>query len=205
MSQPNIAEWLQAGAAVVAAIAAVFVLWQLVLTKRQIQLAAKEIDFNSNWNSMNATFTYFTNDDFLERERAAVIKLSPLGINLYQQKQPLSDDIVKKIYADPTIHCEVKDFLNVFEGYATAVNAGAFQYECAYLLMSRVFSRYMTVFKPYVVFVRAPEQMNSDGLWIEMEKVAAKWKQRADSEDAALEAERLKKKGMNQVPGIKSA
>jgi len=156
----------------------------------QIRHAAKELDFSSKWNKINATFTYFTNDDFMERERAAAIKLNALNIDLYKQKEALPPTIVEKIYEEQEIHREVKEFLNVFEGYATAVNAGAFEADCSYNLMSRVFVRYWTVFEPYIRFVRLPENMNSDGLWNEMEKLVDEWKGRAQKDDKALEEQR---------------
>src|SRR5438477_10689940 len=93
----RVTDWLQATGSLVSRIATVAVFWQLIVARNQLA--------NGNtWNKINATFTFFRNDDFMERERAAVIALAPLGMNLYQQMSPLEPEMVAKIWKDQKIH-----------------------------------------------------------------------------------------------------
>src|SRR2546423_14678574 len=96
---PNWAAWLQGIGAMITAVVSFFVLLQLSLAKKQLQLTVNQIDLTREqmklgmqWNKLNATFTYFTNEMLMDRERAAVEKLSILGIDLYTANDPLAGE-----------------------------------------------------------------------------------------------------------------
>src|ERR1700746_2735198 len=145
----DVVEWLKAGGTVIGAIG--------------VSLAYYQVRKAVRWNKVNATFTYLNSAAIVERERKAAEALASLGINLYMQNSTLSDDAVDRIRQNPDIYKEVKDFLNVFEGYATALNAGALDKELAYNLRADRFIRHYEIFEIFIEKERSA--MSNDMYW----------------------------------------
>ena len=179
--------WLQAIAAIVTAVVSFFVLRQLSLAKRQLELTVNQIDLarvqmklGTQWNKLNATFTYFTNEMFIERERAVADKLSSIGVDLYIANKPLNDDIVQKMIEDKSIYRDTKDYLNLIEDYAAAVRVGALDYDCSYAIMSGIIVRYHQVFLPFIKRLR--NDFDDHECYIEIEKLALDWQAKYEHE-----------------------
>lgn len=170
---PNITDWLEAVGTVITALVSLFLLRQITLTKEQLESTVK-------WNKVNATFTYFTNAMFMERERIVSEVLSKLGIDLYLTEESLDDHIVKEILNDPLKYREVKDFLNLLEDYAAAVRVGAFDPDCSYNIMSEIIPRYKKVFMPFIKELR--DIKKNELVFIELENVALVWESRYEKE-----------------------
>lgn len=188
-SAPNLADWLQAGSAVVTALASLWLLRQISLAKEQLKSTAQQIDLareqmavGIQWNKVNATFTYFTNDTFLVRERAASEALESLGVNTYIRAEPLEQKTVEEILADSKKYREVKDFLNLLEDYASAVRVGALEADCSYGTMSGIVLRYTRMFMPFVDKLRS--MPDGEEVYLELERVSLAWQSRYEAERA---------------------
>jgi hypothetical protein len=162
----DLVEWLKAGSTLIGAAG--------------VSLAYYQIRKAVRWNKVNATFTYLNNTAIMERERKAAEALDNLGINLYLQTSTLDENVVVQIRQDPNIYKEIKELLNLFEGYATALNAGALDYELAYNLRADRFIRHFDIFECFIKKERAA--MDNDMYWVEMERVHDKWKPRRERE-----------------------
>ena len=184
MNIGNITEWISALSALVSAVVGIVLLFQIALAKKQL--------YNSiNWNKINATFTYLTDAVIMERERATAESLKKIDIDLYSRREPVSEQQANSILHDTNTNREVKDFLNVFEGYATAINSGAIDENLAYHLRADRFIRHFEIFKSFINASR--NQLQNEMYWIEMERIYRKWKPRRQKEREEAELEREKR------------
>jgi hypothetical protein len=173
---PNITDWIQAISEGVAACVAIILLIGLYLTAKQIKEATK-------WNKLNAAFTYYNSDIFLRRERAMVDVLVTMELDFYEMKIPLDETNTDVIWSSLPKFREVRDYLDVLEFYAIAVNAGVLDDDCAYALGYGYVTRAVCVFQPIIEKMR--QSTNHDDYYIEIEKLESKWSKRAKIEKAA--------------------
>ena len=184
MEPKDLAAWIGSLAAAVSAVVAIFLLRQLLLTSRQLELAREEMKLNARWNQLSAAFTYFGNKELAERELEAVETLQALKINLYDQKSTLGDDIVEAVLIDQTHFRKVKGFLNFLEDYSAAVNAGVMDSEVSYALMADLITRYYKIFR--TLLEKRRTRIDNPRLWIELEQLALQWEPRRIDEERKL-------------------
>lgn len=174
--------WLQPIATSVAAIAAVFLLLQILLLKRQIQLSTK-------WNKLSITFTCFSIDRFVERERRADDALNSINIDILHRDTPLDNNEIKLIWENRKVFRQIKDYLNLIEEFAAAVLVGALDPDCAYAILNHRINTVATVYQPFIDYAR--EKLENNKIYIEFEKLSTKWKERhlkeIDADKLALE------------------
>lgn len=157
----------------------------LYLTYRQIRATVR-------WNRINATFTYLPDAIFAERERAVAREMTEFGIDLHQVDRELSPEAVTGIMRESRSFAVIKDFLNLFEGYATAYQAKAIDKDQAYVLVASQFIRYFTIFKPLIVELR--KRRSSETYWSEFQRVVEEWQVRQKAELKAVNAARDEKR-----------
>ena len=181
----TIIEWLKAIGTVIAAVS--------------LYLAYRQLRANIRWNRVNATFTYLPETTYIEREHAAATELEPVGIDLYKQEQPLAAETVTRILSDSHVFRKVKDFLNLFEDYATAYKAKAIDRDLSYILIASRFIRYYVMFKPLIEAVR--DQSKNEMYWIEFERlVTDDWQPRQKKEIEKAARTRQKSRGGASYP-----
>jgi hypothetical protein len=149
----TIIEWVKASGVIIAAVS-------LYLSYRQLRS-------NIRWNRINATYTYLPETVFVEREPAAATALQAVGIDLYKQQEPVTTQIVTAIIDDSNAFKEVKDFLNMFEDYATAYKAQAIDQNHAYQLSASRFILYYRVFQPFIEELRAKRR--NPKIWLQFD------------------------------------
>lgn len=212
----HLTAWIQACSAVVTAVVSIILLRQIFFAKdqlklakeqlqsgiEQLEIARRQMETSIQWNKLNATFTYFTNDIFMQRERAMVRRFSSLKVNLYRETEPINNEILDAIYNDVDAFMEVKDFLNLLEDYATAVRVGALDRDCSYAIMAAIIIRYARVLMPFIV--RARKEMDNQQYYIELEKVALDWGSRFQIEKAEQmkELERVRRKAEEDIRSL---
>ena len=177
ISLTEVLDIIKSGGVVVTAVAASFAYRQLKLTRHNIDLVYQ-------WNRLNAVFTYMDNDGYKRSEEAAAKILSQFSLDLYHEKDGISATISQAIINDPEKFKPVKDFLNTIEGYAAAMNAGAVVQDVAYGLRGDRIIRNFDVFRPLIEMER--ERSQNHRYWIEMEKIANKWRERRLTEKQNL-------------------
>ena len=179
-------EWLKAVGAIVTAVGAIIAAVSLYLAYLQLQASIR-------WNKINATFTYLPEAMFQESERAAARALATIDVDLYKQEQPLTPEAVARVLGDSQVLSETKNFINLFELYATAYKAGAIDNTHSYVLSGSQFIRYYFVFKPLIDTIRS--QRKNDMYWVEFETLVIEdWQIRQSKEikDAALKRRKMR-------------
>jgi hypothetical protein len=175
----TIIEWIKASGTIIAAVS-------LYLAYRQLRASVR-------WNRIDATYAFLPETVYLERERAAANALLGIEIDLYKQEKPLTPEIVTSILNDSNVFKEAKDFLNLFEDYATAYKAEAVDHDHAYLLSASRFIRYFQVFQPFIRELRARRE--NPMIWREFELLVTKdWsvRQKQEIEKVADEHDKLR-------------
>lgn len=175
MATASWADWVTAVAALISAGVAIALLWQLYLAKQQLVLTVQ-------WNRMNAVFTYFSTQEFADRERAVAERLSMLGINFYHQRQALDSSIVASVLEDSDHLDPIKNFLNYLEYYSAAVRKKIADPEMSYKLTVGVITRYYRVFEPLIEARRE----NNKRAWLELEELALEWEPKRIEEEKWL-------------------
>lgn len=79
---------------------------------------------------------------------------------------------MRRILDDTHVYKEAKDFINLFEDYATAYKANAIDRDLAYKLSASRVIRYYKVFKPLIDGLR--QQLNNQMYWREFERLVTK-------------------------------
>jgi hypothetical protein len=164
---------VQALGTFVTALATIFVLYQIKLTREQIASAEK-------WNKFNATFAYFTSDKFIVCERAVAKALRAIGVDFYRVTEPLSPETVNAIWGNDGIYVEVRNYLNFLENYATTVNRDRLDEDCAYSIAAGAIIRLGQVFEPYIEKWR--REANDHELFTEIQALSKKWRDRFNAE-----------------------
>jgi len=162
-----------------------------IIAAASLFLGYMQLRANVRWNRLNATYSYLPETVYLERERAVAKILEPLKVDLYQQKEPLTDDVIKAIMENPNVFKEVKDFLNMFEDYATAYKAKAIDRNHACLLNATRYIRYFHVFKPFIEELRSSRK-NVMYYWQFQWLVTKDWTGRQDKQAKRIEDPRMR-------------
>jgi hypothetical protein len=177
---PSITDWIQAISSGVTALAAIGVLVQILIAWKQIKSSEK-------WSKINATFSYFSSDRFIERERKAAESLRHIGTNLYNPDGPLKTEQVDLIFKRTDVYAEIKDYLNLLESFSTAINTDALDEDCAYSSGASTVLRDFYVFQPLIKLWR--EKRDDSELYIDLEKLALRWKKKFEDERAKRKAQ----------------
>lgn len=105
----------------------------------------------------------------------------------------ISHQIAEKLYLDVDAFVAIKSYLNKYEHFCAAINAGAVDEEHAYALHS---GRVVMVHDVYRNFIDVVRVKRGPMTYIEIERIAVRWRARRSREEAQLAAElqRLKEK-----------
>lgn len=168
----SISTAIAALAAILMAIFTYKLLSQLKFTKEQIR-------FSSQWNKLNATFSFFPLAKFHECHKRTATALKKY-INLYTLNSPISEEMARKIFDDNEAYEELGNYIDLFEEYSTAVNAGVLDKDCSYRLHGALLPSVQKHFQPFINLIR--EKKNDETIFIEIEKLSLEWQERIQSE-----------------------
>jgi hypothetical protein len=190
----EIPAWIQAISSLIAAATSVFLLYQVVLLKRQLMQGAEQLsqakeqlESGVQWNKLNAAFTYFNSDIVLQKERAAARSLASVGFDFFNSQSSVTPAQVLKLQADLDHFANVKDLLNLVEDYCTAVRIGAIDDDAAYAMMSGMVIRWHRNLRGFIEERR--ETLKDPECYCELEKLAAVWGRRDEENQRQREAE----------------
>ncbi|MNN38781.1 hypothetical protein D3C81_1527930 [compost metagenome] len=95
----------------------------------------------------------------------------------------ITDDSINKIFqhADRSV---LSSYLDDFEEFCGAVNAGVVNGDYAYKLESTRVIRIWVVFNPYIR--KSRHNHNDERCYLEIERLGSAWKQRRDAESTAV-------------------
>lgn len=172
MQANSISDWSQVIATIIAAVG--------------VWLAYAELQKTTRWNKLSGNYTFFSNEIFTERELAVSASLQKLNVNLRDQKEPLSTNVVQTLLTSKDLYPSVKAFLNFLEDYSLAVQTGVLDEDASYALMADVVTRMFRVFEPLIVARR--NAMGRSFYFEQFELLARSWGPRL----LAQEQQRLK-------------
>lgn len=145
----------------------------------QLKFTKEQIGFSNQWNKLNATFSFFPLDRFHKYRKQTAIALKKY-INLYTLNSPISEEMARKIYDDNEAYRELGNYIDLFEEYSTAVNAGVLDKDCSYRLHGSSLPSVQKCFQPFINLIR--EKKNDETIYIEIEKLILEWQERIQSE-----------------------
>lgn len=147
-SQP-VSVWIivQSIASAVAAAGVIILIAQALLLLRQLRDTRR-------WNKMQMAFRYLPPDHELNDLE---IKLNNPPVRLIDRAEPLSGDEMKSILSDDqnAARVQLKNYLNLLESYATAVNYGIADADVAKALYGSKLRRHLMELRPFVDHFRA--------------------------------------------------
>lgn len=174
---------------------------QLKLTKEQIQLTREQMNNYNDWNKLNATFTFFSYKDFMDVEQNINNILKKISLENIDKIDIIHTDDVDKIYSSTDLNTNVKNFLNFYEHYATAVNIRAIDFDCAYCLASWKMIHVYHVFKMFIEKLR--KEHDDPEIYIEIEKLALNWEKRLiETREKEKQAIAKLKSALDEAKGI---
>lgn len=203
-----IPEWLQGIGSLIAAVTSLFLLYQVVLLKRQLtqgaeqlRQAKQQLESGIQWNKLNAAFTYFNSDVVLQKERSAARSLVAVGFDLHNGRVPLAPAQVDDLKKNFEQFADVKDFLNLIEDYCTAVRIGAIDDDAAYAMMGGMVIRWNQSLHAFIEERR--KSLDDPDVFCELENLARAWGERdaqtRQKREAELEEARRR---MEQQKGV---
>lgn len=127
----NATNWIQAISGLASAIAAIFsariayvLLQQIKLQKKQIALSQRQFESQENWNRINASFTYFSDEYYSKIYDVMQTELTAIGVDVVKDGI-LPASVLPKLLKPPEPKYEaarksVIRVLNFLEAYAIA-------------------------------------------------------------------------------------
>ncbi|MEM7480441.1 MAG: DUF4760 domain-containing protein [Acidobacteriota bacterium] len=193
MQTPNLADWMQAWGSVATAGISFLLLLQLAILWRQLRSA-------SQWNKLNAAFTYFSTDVIMDRERAANEALGICDFDLVNSDNALTEAQLLTLKKDKDAYQEVKNFLNIIEDYSTAVHLGAIDEEAAYNMISVLLTRWVKLLRTFIDDRRV--MLGNERIYGELERLCQVWACKMDEEDqeSAAKMEQVKSEARRGAP-----
>ncbi len=148
-----------------------------------ILMAALQVRVNATWNKVLSYHTFFGDLITPEVLKALFVAADECGFKEKLKKYEALDDAhVEKIMGDAEHDATVSCYLNEFEEFCTAVNAGVVDDEYAYKLEGARLIRVSTVFAKYIHRCRE-DGISSRNLYAELEHRARRWNERKQDED----------------------
>jgi hypothetical protein len=145
----------------------------------------------AQWNRVathNSLLSYLPGQE-LEKD-----VLETLAQHSVPRDTPIPMAVAAQLFANPAAFVRVKTFLNKYEHFCAAINAGAVDEQHAYALHC---GRVVVVHSVYRSFIEMARVERGPMTFIEVERVATRWAERraADSKKLDSEIQRLKSKG----------
>lgn len=142
-------------AANISAVAAAFSALFGVLIVVQLALAVREQKRTKNWNRASAAFTFFDNEMFERRELAVLDFLESKGIKFYERRdRPLTREEARQLIEDRNGCNALRNYLNLFEDYAIAIEVGVVDRRVALRQMSDVVTSLVIFYKECIHLIR---------------------------------------------------
>jgi hypothetical protein len=156
----------------ITAIGALATAGTFILLYFQLKAMRCALDDSRNWNQMSTAFKIYPNSMALNQIED---ELNKSFIKLIDRKEPLSEQEVGQLFEETNmqVRLKLKNYLNEFESYCTAINMGVVHEEVAKRTYCHKITRYYLELKPFIYRLRTIH--NEPRLLIELETVASKW------------------------------
>lgn len=138
-------------------------------------LAYSQLEAMKNWNKINSAFSYLPKShEFNEIEQF----LNASFIKLIDRTSKLTEDDVSKIFEETPesneVRIKLKNYLNLLEGFCTAVKMGAVDGDAAKAMYSYKFVRHYDELLPYISEARTKN--NAPEIFTNFERLVNSWK-----------------------------
>jgi len=158
-----------------------FVAEQARQTAAQVRLSADQVRQTAKWNKLLSYHQFFgeliTTDmvkEMLSVAEKCDFKAAMNGVT------PMSDDSRRKLEGEPIDVKTVLAYLDEFEEFCGAVQAGVTDHEYAYTLEATRVIRTWIVFGPFIQVQRASHPFSR--CYLELERLGSAWKLRREQE-----------------------
>ena len=145
------------------------------LAYRQLEAMKTSIDDAKNQNKINSAFSYLPKShEFNEIEQF----LNASFIKLIDRTSKLTDAEVAQLFEETPeaneVKIKLKNYLNLLEGFCTAVEMGAVDPDAAKAMYCYKFARHYEEMLPYISEVRT--KLNAPEIFTSFERVVNSWK-----------------------------
>ena len=175
MQEQNLLAIVQAFAALVSAVFSGFLLWQIYLTRKQM-------DQTDKLHRIEAAFSYVTGEYFERIYDEAWKLLKVNGIDLKMETRPLTKEEVEQIKQSDPLFSKCMQFLGVLETIAIGINHSTMDDAICYKLFSEYFTEWSICFGPFIDDLIARE--DDEELFEELRAVAKRWDKQYERDKA---------------------
>lgn len=135
----------------------------------QVRAAKKQLSDARKWNKMSSALSFLPSVDQLSEWDQELEK----EVKFVSRSNPLTDDELKAIYAKPEVELKLKNYLNVLEKYALAINIELVDERVAKRAFKTKMISHFREMKPFIQHLRAVR--NAPTAFSELEKVCSRW------------------------------
>jgi len=173
----------------------VFLVWrqvreaarQVELTREQVNLSVEQMRQQNVWNKIQTQhmlLSILPTPD-VEREMLQVVQK-------YREKPSwqFPQNACERLYADLNDWLIAKSYISAYERWCAAISANSVDEDYAYSVHGAKIVDAHRMFEHYIDFIR--RKSNDFTLYIELQKVATRWADRAKREKASIEAEQAR-------------
>lgn len=145
------------------------------LAHQKLEAMKKSIEDAKNWNKISSAFSYLPKShEFNEIEQF----LNSSFIKLIDRTEKLKQEEVTKIFEKTKeaneVRIKLKNYLNLLEGFCTAIEMGAVDNDAAKAMYSYKFNRHYEELLPYICEART--KFNAPEIFTSFERVVTSWK-----------------------------
>jgi hypothetical protein len=151
-------------------------------------LVWQQIRISNAWNRANTQHALLSNLPSLELEE----RLWSIVETLPQEDRRILPSACPTIYGNVGHWVTIKTFLNKHEQLCAAINAGTIDDRYAYAMHGVKIVDAFLIFETYITFIR--EKSDDDTIYLELEKVATRWSDWAQTEKEAVKQEQKRMK-----------